>query len=255
MNEYALITGASSGIGLALAYEFASKGHNLVLVARTEDTLKEVAKALESQYAIKTVIIPKDLSKPESAIQLFKDLEKQNIYIKYLVNNAGIGVGGKYLESSMEDNVNLVNLNIINLIELTHLFAKKMLATNGGKVLNVASIAAFFPGPYLSTYYASKAFVLSFTEGLAAEYSNSNVTFTALCPGLTESNFGKRAGVEKSSFWTQKKMSAEEVAKIGYSAMQAGKTIIIPGLSNRIFVSIAKRIPRALLAQFIKKLF
>lgn len=255
MNEYALITGASSGIGLAFAHTFAQKGNNVILVARSGEKLKALAQELTNRYSINAEVIVKDLVKPESASEILSEVKSKGWYVKYLVNNAGLGVGGKFLEANLEDNVNLVNLNILNLIKLTNLFGKEMLAGKGGKILNVASIAAFFPGPYLSTYYASKAFVLSFTEALAAEYYNTNVTFTALCPGLTESNFGESAGVEKSSFWTQKKMSAEEVSEIGYNALMQGRTIIIPGLANKIFVSLAKRIPRAWLAAFIKRLF
>ena len=255
MNEYALITGASSGIGLAFAHTFAQKGHNLILVARSEDKLKAIAADLSSKYSIKVEVVVKDLSLAVSSDQLYTDVKKAGWYVKYLVNNAGLGVGGKFLEADLQDNVNLVNLNIINLIKLTNLFGKEMLEGQGGKILNVASIAAFFPGPFLSTYYASKSFVLSFTEALAAEYSQSNVSFTALCPGLTESKFGERAGVEKSSFWTQKKMKADEVTEIGYKALMKGQTIVIPGITNRIFVSIAKRMPRALLAKLIKSLF
>lgn len=188
-SETALITGAASGIGLALAHEFASHGHSLILTSRLESELREVAAELTSTHKIDVGIIAADLEDPASPQKIFDSVERERVQIDILVNNAGLGCRGKFWEIPIEQEFSIVRVNIEAVLRLTHLFLPSMVSRNRGRLLTTASIAGFEPGPLLAVYHASKAFVLSFSEALATELEDTEITVTALCPGPTDTDF------------------------------------------------------------------
>ena len=225
-NKWALITGASSGIGEGFAYALAKKGMHLVLVARREERLQILANNLQQKYQIKAVVIVLDLSQEDATTVLFNNLVKQNISINILINNAGFGLYGKFHETDYKKNAELINVNIFSVAMLTHLFLPAMVKAEEGLIINVASSAAFQPLPYMTNYAASKAFVLSFTESLWAEYRKEGISFLALCPGPVETeffvNFGSRHNFGK-------KANVEEVVETALKAAAENKNYIIPG--------------------------
>jgi uncharacterized protein len=246
MATTALITGASSGIGLELAKIFATNKINLVLVARSEGKLKELATQLQSQ-GIVVHVLAKDLSNYHTAKEIFDWCVQQNINIDYLVNNAGFGDFGFFHESDWMKQEQMINLNITTLTYLTHLFLPGMVQRKAGKVMNVASTAAFQPGPTMSVYYATKAYVLHFSEAIANELKGTGVTVTALCPGATESGFQTAAAMEESKLVKGKKLpTSEEVAKYGYKAMMKGKTVAVHGFIHYIMSLGPRFMPRNL---------
>ncbi len=254
MAKTALITGASSGIGYELAKLFAQDGINLVLVARDESRLQQIASELAG-VQVKT--IRADLSRPETPAAIYEETGRGSIAIDYLVNNAGFGVSGPFADTDLEAELDLIQVNVSSVVHLTKLYLRDMLRRGAGGILNVASTAAFQPGPLMSTYYASKAFVLSFTEAIATEMRNTKVTVTALCPGPTATDFQRRAKIEgirlmKSGPFGM--MSASEVARIGYRGFFDGKVIVIPGMLNKIGVQMVRLGPRALVRQITRKL-
>ena len=234
--DTALITGASSGIGLEFAKLMAQKGHNLVLVARDEVQLKKVQKELTESTDVEIRIMPKDLSKPNAAQELHTALKDHRIDI--LVNNAGVGLLGDFFHDDLQTNQTMANLNMIALMDMTHYFGNDMIRRKKGKILNVGSIVSFFPGPHQPVYYASKAFVRSLTRALAYNLRSSGVTATALHPGTTKTNFFKNA---KASFFTQG-ASPADVAALGYKAMMAGKIEVTHGFANKLLTNIFVRI-------------
>ncbi|MFA5196741.1 MAG: SDR family oxidoreductase, partial [Bacteroidales bacterium] len=195
MPKTALITGASSGIGLELARIHASKGDNLVIVARNKTKLDELKTELESQYKISVYTLGRDLSMADSAKEVYEEIKKQNIKVYYLINNAGYGNYGYFTETSWKKEADMIQLNITTLTQLTKLFLPDMIKNGGGKILNLASTASFQPGPLMAVYFATKAYVLSFSQALNNEVKPQGVTVTALCPGLTESNFVNAASM------------------------------------------------------------
>jgi len=212
----ALITGASSGIGLELAKIFAQNKINVVLVARSEDKLMQLAHDIKNQYGIAVAVLAKDLSDYNNSKEVFEHCNQQNIQIDYLVNNAGFGDFGFFADSDWDKQLQMINLNITTLTYLTRLFLPGMLERKYGKIMNVASTAAFQPGPTMSVYYATKAYVLHFSEAIANELEGTGVTVTALCPGATESGFQSVANLQESKMVKGKKLpSSEEVAKYG----------------------------------------
>ena len=234
--ETALITGASSGIGLELAKIFASHKYNLILVARREERLREIAQKLES-HNVSVEIIPLDLSEPDASRQLFEEVQKRDWSVDILINNAGFGLEGPFRETEWAKEDEMIRLNILTLTGLTKYFMRPMVEQGKGKILNVASTAAFLPGPYMSVYYASKAYVLSFSKALAYEIKDTGVTVSVLCPGPTKTEFQDRAGVQNSTLFSGKRMpisTASEVAKAGFDGLMKGKTVIIPGLLNKV---------------------
>lgn len=242
----ALITGASSGIGLELAKIFAGNKINLVLVARSENKLIELSKELQQQD-VKVHVLVKDLSDYNTAKEIFDWCNQQGIVIDYLVNNAGVGDFGLFNESDWIKQEQMINLNITALTYLTHLFLPGMVQRKNGKILNVASTAAFQPGPLMSIYFATKAFVLFFSEAIANELEGTGVTVTALCPGATESGFQAAASMDGSRLFKGKKIpSSKEVAAYGYKAMMQGKTVAIHGLKNYLLAQGARISPRNL---------
>jgi len=235
----ALITGASSGIGLELARLFAKSHYNLMLVARREEKLKEIGQELENDYGITVNPIQMDLIETDAPSRLYDRIKEQNAKIEVLINNAGFGYHGAFKNTDWETERAMIQLNITTLTDLTKRFLKDMLERNHGKILNVSSTAAFFAGPNMSVYYATKAYVQSFTEAIAFELRKTGVTVSALCPGPTNTEFQERAGVENSALFSSKTtpvMSAKEVAQIGYKGLMNEKTVIVPGFFNKISV-------------------
>jgi short-subunit dehydrogenase len=247
MKETVLITGATGGIGYSLAKVFARENYNLVLAARNQEKLNQIKNKLEREHDIKVKTISIDLIKPTAANEIFEELTKDNIIVDILVNNAGYGDYGLFSEANWERQYNLVQLNIQALMHMTHLFMKPMLQRKKGKILNVASIAAFQPGAYWASYAASKAYVLSFTEALSEEYKNSGVTFFALCPGPTKTGFEEGANMEGSQLFEKMKVAtADQVAEFGYKKLMQGRVVAIHGMRNKFLVFASKFAPRAL---------
>jgi short-subunit dehydrogenase len=241
MKQWVLVTGASQGIGYELSRLFASKGFNLVLVARDEARLTEISRELSSQHCVTVKVLAKDLARMESAQEIFDTLQREQIFVSVLVNNAGFGVHGRIAGVELRRHLDLIQVNVTSLVQLTHLFVQPMIARGEGRILNVASIASFISGPFAGMYYASKAFVHSFSTALATELKGSGVTVTTLYPGLTRSKFHERAGVKSpSAAFT---MEADVVARAGYDAMMAGRPLCVPGLMNKLIVCMARMMP------------
>lgn len=253
-QQTALITGASGGIGYELAVQFARNGFDLVLAARTVETLKQISEDLQTRFRITVHNAPFNLARPESPSELYYHLERNGIVVDVLVNNAGFGTHGLFHEIDIQENLDLLQLNITSLTHLTRLFLKGMVERNTGGILNVASTAAFQPGPYMATYYASKAYVLSFTEALATELKGTNVKMSVLCPGPTDTEFQRRAGITGTVIGAKSllMMSAEKVARIGYTQFMRGKRVIVTGLLNKIGAALAPRAPRSLVLSIVK---
>ncbi|MFQ4140898.1 SDR family oxidoreductase [Chlorogloeopsis sp. ULAP02] len=255
MGKTALITGASGGIGYELAKLFALDGYNLVLVARSEEKLKKIAKEFTEKSDIKVEIIVKDLSVPTTPTEIFTELQQAGIKVDVLVNNAGFGSYGFFHETDLKSELELLQVNVVSLTHLTKLFLKDMVQQGYGKVLNVSSGAAFQPGPIMAVYYATKAYVLSFSEAIANELEGTGVTVTALCPGPTESSFQQRAAMGQIKLVaSQKSMDAETVAKIGYHGLMSNKTVVIPGLKNKLLAEAVRFIPRKMVVKITRSL-
>jgi len=247
MKNTALITGASNGIGLELAKVHASKGGDLVLVARNKSKLDELKIALEKQYNISVLTIAKDLSLPNAAMEIYEETTKKDIHVDYLINNAGFGDFGMFVETDWNKELQMINLNITTLTLFTKLYLQDMVKRRSGKIMNVASTAAFQPGPTMAVYCATKAYVLSFSEAVSNEVSDKGITITSLCPGATETGFKTAAALDESKLFKDKKLpTAKEVAEYGYAAMIKGKTVAIHGMLNYILANSIRFIPRAL---------
>lgn len=252
-RKICMITGASGGIGYEFARLFAQDSYNLILVARNGDKLFKLASELEEKYNIYVKVIPIDLSKPTSPDEIFAETEREDLNINTLVNNAGFGTNGFFLETDIKRQLEMIQVNIASLTHLTYLYAKQMAAEGGGKIINVASTAAFQPGPLMAVYYASKAYVLSFSEALSNEFKKNNIIVTALCPGPTDTQFfeqAEMAGVELTR--SSNVMSAEDAAKEGYLAMKDKKSVVIPGLQNKVAAFGTRFLPRFLTAKLAR---
>lgn len=248
MKSTALITGASSGIGHELSKIFAMNGHDLVLIARSKQQLEIAARELKDRHDIQIKVISKDLSKPAASQEVYDEITSEGIDVDVLVNNAGIGTNGKFIDSPFEEHMDLMQLNIVSLTNLCKLFGTDMASRGSGSILNVASTAAFQAGPFMSTYYASKAYVLMFSEGLSKEFKYSGVTITTLCPGPTKTDFFEKAGMKNSILMrSPHALSAARVAKVGYEGLLKGKTIVIPGLINKLMVFSVRLTPRSMI--------
>lgn len=232
--EYALITGASGGIGLELARCMARNGHHLVLVARRAEALHALQAELEAGYGIRAEVLVADLSVPGQAHALHAECRERGYIIDCLVNNAGYGDYGRLDAAKIDTYANLLQLNVIALTELTALFAEDMKQRGAGRILNLGSLAAFQPCPNFAVYGASKAYVMNFTEALNYELRGSGVSATAFNPGVTESGFIARAGMQRAANAQRGVMSAAEVATIGYDAMMRGKLNVVPGWMNKL---------------------
>jgi short-subunit dehydrogenase len=241
-----LITGASGGIGYELAKLFARDHHNLILIARSGDKLAQIATELRAQnVTVKTIAL--DLATPLAAKFLFDQLQTEGIAIDILINNAGFGAFGEFAQMSTDVIFGQIQLNITSLTELTRLFLPAMLARRTGRIMNVASTAGFQPGPLMAVYYATKAYVISFSEALANEVGNSGVTATCFCPGATHTGFAKRAGNDKSRVFKQLgAMNVERVALDGYRAVMEGRTLAISGAHNWLVAQSTRFAPRKL---------
>ena len=236
-RETALITGASSGIGLALAREFARNGHALVLTASDPEHLEKAATEITREHDVEIGIIAKDLTQPNAADEIFRELRVTNTSIGILVNDAGIGQRGNFSETPIERDIAIVRLNIEATLRLTKLFLQNVPTHHDARILNVASIASFGPGPLMAVYHASKAFVLSFSEALAIELENSGITVTALCPGATDTDFFRKADMTDTKIYRKGKlMPAETVAEGAYQALMHGDDMYIPGPANKAMV-------------------
>lgn len=250
----ALITGASSGIGEALAENFAKDGYNLVLAARGVVKMQVIAEELQQRYKIEVTVIAADLETNDGATRLHADIKSRGITISALANNAGYGTFGEFKDSALAPELAMMQLNMNTVVVLTKLFMPDLIATRG-KILNTASTAAFQPGPYMAVYYATKAFVLSFSEAIAAELHGSGVTVTALCPGPTASGFQDKADMQASALVKGKKLpTADAVAAAGYRAMQRGQRVFIPGLMNWIMALSVRFTPRNIVTAMVKQM-
>lgn len=251
----ALITGASSGIGKALAHEFARDGYHLVLAARSVGKMQALADELQQRHHITVTVIGADLETHDGARQLHADIKARGITLSALVNNAGYGTFGEFKDSALEPELAMMQLNMHTVVVLTKLFMPDLIHTRG-KVLNTASTAAFQPGPYMSVYYATKAFVLSFSEAIAAELAPHGVTITALCPGPTASGFQDKADMHASALVTGKKLpTSEDVASKGYRAMQRGQRVYVPGCMNWTMAQSVRFTPRNMVTALVKHMF
>lgn len=246
-TQTALITGASGGIGYELAKLFARDHYDLVLVARSNDKLNRVAAELQRQFGVKVKVVALDLSEPAAAKFLFDQLQRDGIIVDVLINNAGFGAFGNFAEMSEADILGQINLNITALTHLTRLFLPAMLARRSGKIMNVASTAAFQPGPLMSVYYATKAYVLSLSEAIANEVAGSGVVVNCFCPGATDTGFAKVAGIENSRVFRKfAVMDVETVARDGYRGLMAGRTLVISGTQNWLTANSVRFAPRKL---------
>ena len=255
MNEWALVTGASSGIGLELARILAREGRNLVIAARRLERLEELAANLRNLYAVRVEPLQSDLSQQEGAPELYRSVRELGIVPGILVNNAGIGDLGAFAEMDPERLVSIININCLSLAHLTRLFLPEIIAYGGGRVLNVSSSAAFQPGPYMAAYYASKAFVQSLSEALSEELADRGVTVTALCPGPTRSEFQEGARMDTEKYFAKAGVpTAQEVAEYGYRALMRGKRVAVHGLSSKLLLFVSRFLPRRLVVAAIRKL-
>jgi short-subunit dehydrogenase len=254
-GQTALVTGASMGIGVDLAECFAKDGYNLILAARSEPALKETADRLAQKYAIKADAIAADLAVPGAGETLAREIEARGLTVDVLVNNAGYGIAGAFARSDRALQLGMVDLNDRALVELTHIYWPGMLAKKRGGILNVASTAAFQPGPLMAIYYASKAFVLSFSEALWKEAEGTGVHVSCLCPGPTVSNFRERAGTGATRLSrVGTPMSAARVARMGYRAFQRNQRVMVTGARNALLASLAPLLPRRTLLGMVHNL-
>lgn len=242
---YAVVTGASGGIGLELAKLLAADKYNLLLAARNSENLKAAAEEIEKEFAVMVHYIPVDISLEHGPLKIYETASQNNFDVEVLINNAGYGLNGEFAEIPAAEQENMIRLNCLSLVSLTRLFLPQMLKKKTGKILNVASTAAFAAGPYMAVYYASKAFVLSFSEALSFETKGSGVTVTCLAPGPVDTGFQQRAGIGKTMLLkAQSVMQPEVAARSGYAAMKKGKSLMIPGFMNKLTVFGSRLLPR-----------
>lgn len=255
MKPTVLITGASSGIGYELARVFARHGYDVVAVARTEARLNEVSEELQRDFGARCHVIPLDLAQPGAADRLSEALDKQQLRIDVLINNAGFGAHGLFASTDLATELEMMQLNMTALVHLTKLFLRKMVQEGGGRILNVASTAAFQPGPKLAIYYATKAFVVSFSQAIAAEVAGSGVTVSVLCPGPTRTRFQERADMKSMPMFAPFFLrNADMVAAVAYRDLMRGKRLIIPGVLNKLGVFAVRFLPRNLVVSIVQGL-
>ncbi len=250
----AVVTGASSGIGREFADILAAHGHHIVIIARSHDTLADFAEELRERYGVVVEVLAIDLSKAEAPEEVFSELQQKNITVDILINNAGFGSYGMFADTDWHTDGAMIDLNVRTLTHLTRLFLPGMIIRRHGRIVNVASTAAFQPGPLMAVYYATKAYVLSFSEAIANELQGTGVTVTALCPGPTESGFQKAAHIEESPLVLGKRLpTSREVAEYGYESMIAGKTVAIHGFMSRLFALGIRLIPRSAATAIVRR--
>ena len=254
MKEYILITGASSGIGYEMAQQLAALKYNLIITARSEDKLRAMQSELSSTYSIAVQYIAKDLGKPDQAIELYDEIKSAGLKVSHLINNAGFGNYGNFIETALEEELNMIDLNISSLVVLSKLFAKDMAARKSGRIMNVSSLLAFLPFPYQSVYSATKAFVLAFSETLAAELEGSGVVVTTLAPGTTETAFISSEMRATNLLKSNKPTSVKTVAAAGVELLLHGKGKKIAGFQNRFNSILARIVPSSAMMKIKKKL-
>lgn len=242
-NLYALVTGGTSGIGYELAKLFAHDGYNLILVARSTDRLQEVSDELR-QVGVDVIALEKDLFQSNAAREIFDEVSARGLEVSVLVNDAGQGQHGRFHEVPLERHLELVQLDVIALLSLTHLFLEKMVIRNEGKILNLASVVSKTPAPEFSVYAASKAFVLSFSEALAKELEDTDITVTALMPGRTDTDFFLKAGMEDTKEYQEHELAEPaDVARDGYDALMSGESRVISGAKNKMMIGMVNTMP------------
>lgn len=255
MKKAVLITGASNGLGLEFARLFAKDGHNLVLVARNEGKLYSLKNEFETKYHIEAYVYAKDLSMDNSALDVFDYTLEKELFIDILINNAGFGDYGKFVNSDLNKQTSMVHVNVLTVMQMCYLFGKEMKNQGYGKILNMCSTAGFQAGALMSVYYATKAFVLSFTEALAVEMENDGISIMAYCPGPTKTGFVKNAHLETSGLFKHLKNStSKEVAYYGYKQLQKKKVIVVHGITNKFLVILTKLFPRKIVRNTVYKI-
>jgi short-subunit dehydrogenase len=254
VRSTALITGASSGIGRDLARLFAADGCDVVLVARRAEALRALAGDLAREHGIDAATIAADLAEPDAPARILSELSRDGRSIDIVVNNAGFGAQGTVAALPLERQLEMIQVNVAALTALTRLFLPGMLERNRGGILNVASTAAFQPGPLMAVYYATKAYVESFTEALAEEVRGTGLRITCLCPGPTATEFAEAAAMTDSNLFRGKTMTSADVARIGYDGWKSGKVLLVPGLSNKMGMSLVRISPRPLVRRLVKRL-
>ncbi len=257
MKQTVLITGASSGIGLALAEVFAENQHNLILVARSEDKLQALSQGLSQKHGVQATVFSHDLTDKNAPQALFDQVQQHNLSVDVLVNNAGYGDYAEFVSSDWEKLQGMILLNVLATTHLTRLFLPAMVSRGAGKLLNVSSTAAFQPGPMMAVYFATKAYVLSFSEAIAAETEDAGITVSTLCPGPTQSSFIGKANMDKmalASNGSESKLpTAAEVAKFGYDALQKGQVVAVHGLANQLLAFSTRLAPRGIIRKGVKQ--
>ena len=254
-KKYTLITGATSGIGYELAKLFGAMGHHLILVARGGKELEEKAAEFRANYKVEVIVIQKNLFLPEAPFEIYDEIADLGLIVNVLVNDAGQGQYGLFAENDIHRYLEIIQLNIGSLTSMTHLFLKDMLRRNDGRILQLASIASEAPGPYQAVYHATKAYVLSFTEALINEISDTNVTMTALQPGITNTDFFNKAGMQRSKAVQDKSKMADPaaVAKDGVAGLMSKKDKFVSGWKNKIQTAIGNLVPETMLADQVGK--
>jgi short-subunit dehydrogenase len=253
-RKYALITGATTGIGYELAKLFAADGYNLIIVARTEEDLQAKSVEFSGQFGIEVVPIAKDLFQPEAAFELYDEVKARGIQVDVLVNDAGQGQYGLFVEQDIRRLLDIIQLNINALTVLTHAFLKDMVARNEGKILQLASIASELPGPWQAVYHATKAYVLHLSEALVRELKDTNVTITSLQPGATDTDFFNKADMLESKILDTKLSDPAQVAKDGYDALMSGDDKIVSGFKNKVMVASSNVMPEQAVAAQMDKM-
>jgi short-subunit dehydrogenase len=248
-GKTALVTGASAGIGAALAWLFAADGHDVVLVARRRDKLQALAGEMAKKHGVLATVLPEDLADAGAPSRIASMVEERGIQVEFLVNNAGFATAGAFSEADPKRELNMLQVNMAALVHLTRLFLPAMIARSSGRILNLGSMAGFQPGPFMAGYYASKAFVNSFTEALWFELRGTGVTATVSCPGATATEFAQAAGVTESRLFKKGTMEAHEVASHAYRAMMRGERLAIPGLKNKLGLQSLRVAPRAMVVR------
>lgn len=254
MNQTVLITGASGGIGYELALLFAKERYNLVLVARNSEVLNQMSIELSKIYGISVTVIAKDLSVPSTPQEIYEELYRESVTIDVLVNNAGFGHYGLFHEHDLTTDLAMLQVNITALTHLCKLFLPAMIRRGSGKILNVASTAAFLPGPLMAVYYASKAYVLHYSEALANELQETGVSVTTLCPGPTQTDFQTRAHMEQSKIMQRTIMDATTVARMGYTGMMNKQTVVVAGFKNKLLVNLVRFLPRKIVTATVRRI-
>ena len=252
-RQIALITGASSGIGLDLA-KLMAPAFDLIITARNQGDLEKIGREIEAAHGNHVHVIPADLAKADAPQQIFSEIERRGLQVDVLVNNAGFGSYGAFAESDHQTDLDMIQVNITALTTLAKLALPGMLARKRGRIMNVASTAGFQPGPLMAVYYATKAYVIMFSEAIANELKGSGVTVTCLCPGATATKFAGRAKMEESRLFKMGAMRSEDVARIAYKGMMAGKTMVIPGVINRALAMSVRVSPRKLVTSISRSL-